>query len=283
MKDSLGNTGRDSVIMQCSSLGSLDEEWMEQFRKSVGAFRVHDQKKQTTKFHREVEGVSAPDFKLVWQSFAVVRDCPDGWAAGGSIPLRPKNIYRDEKAFIRNKYMYKWEQAQDVQREPRIHRMSHCKTLVRVNHDTGTLPWVLTGSHNLSKAAWGKREKSGKFYVANWELSVLFLPYMAKGNIDRYPEALPVFQRWPLEGPSTKSNTLYFPLMHSLTPSQYTFRHNDPTDQPFVQYTEQSDYAKGMLAPPIPPEQIDSRGYALHEVFPKLIAPGVKLFRASSS
>jgi hypothetical protein len=52
--------------------------------------------------------------------------------------------------------------------------MPHLKSYCR--HSGGELAWLCTGSHNLSKTAWGKMNARGQLRVWNFELSVLLLP-----------------------------------------------------------------------------------------------------------
>lgn len=58
--------------------------------------------------------------------------------------------------------------------------LPHCKTYMNiiVNWSTGKLTmWIVTGSHNLSAAAWGKLESNQRqFGIMNYELSVFFPP-----------------------------------------------------------------------------------------------------------
>lgn len=52
----------------------------------------------------------------------------------------------------------------------------HIKTYTRVNGQ-GELAWALMTSANVSKAAWGELQKSGKqFQIRHYEIGVAFLP-----------------------------------------------------------------------------------------------------------
>ena len=47
---------------------------------------------------------------------------------------------------------------------------------MRVTQDN-KIRFLITGSHNLSKAAWGAEEKAGtQVHIRSYELSILFLP-----------------------------------------------------------------------------------------------------------
>ena len=68
--------------------------------------------------------------------------------------------------------------------------MPHSKTFLRID-DENRVKWVLHGSHNLSKAAWGVEEKAGtQVHIRSFELSVLFLPEdfgLENFNSDSFP------------------------------------------------------------------------------------------------
>lgn len=52
----------------------------------------------------------------------------------------------------------------------------HIKTYARINEDKEEISWFLLTSANLSKAAWGKKLKSGMLQIMSYEAGVLFLP-----------------------------------------------------------------------------------------------------------
>ena len=55
--------------------------------------------------------------------------------------------------------------------------MPHIKSYVR--HQGHQAGWVMIGSHNLSKAAWGSLIKGGsKLMIRSYELSVLLMPHL---------------------------------------------------------------------------------------------------------
>eukprot|EP00850_Spirogloea_muscicola_P001449 SM000005S17246 [mRNA] locus=s5:995817:999986:+ [translate_table: standard] len=145
------------LVYQFSSLGSLDEKWMEEFLISVSSGSCSSGCPL---------GV-ARDVRCIWPTVEDIRWSLEGYAAGGCVPGPEKNV---EKAFL-TKYWSRW-QADD---SGRARAMPHIKTFVR--YSGSRLAWVLLTSSNLSKAAWGALQKNNKqLMVRSYELGVLFLP-----------------------------------------------------------------------------------------------------------
>lgn len=147
---------RSPLVYQFSSLGSLDEKWMEEFAYSLCA-GVSDDKKPL--------GMGEP--LIIWPTVEDVRCSLEGYAAGNAIPSPLKNV---EKVFLK-KYWAKWKASQTG----RCRAMPHIKTFARYNDQN--LAWFLLTSANLSKAAWGALQKNNsQLMMRSYELGVLFLP-----------------------------------------------------------------------------------------------------------
>eukprot|EP00850_Spirogloea_muscicola_P007898 SM000041S15457 [mRNA] locus=s41:198777:203037:+ [translate_table: standard] len=166
------------LAYQFSSLGSLDEKWMEEFLISVSSGSCSSGCPL---------GV-ARDVRCIWPTVEDIRWSLEGYAAGGCVPGPEKNV---EKAFL-TKYWSRW-QADD---SGRARAMPHIKTFVR--YSGSRLAWVLLTSSNLSKAAWGALQKNNKqLMVRSYELGVLFLPSLlakARSRRSTYaynPDAVP--------------------------------------------------------------------------------------------
>lgn len=70
----------------------------------------------------------------------------------------------------------------------RTRAMPHIKTFMRHTHSGDSIAWILVGSHNLSKAAWGeiqhRKTDSPSLQIESFELSVLLHP----ANLDQSAE-----------------------------------------------------------------------------------------------
>lgn len=116
--------------------------------------------------------------------------------------------------------------------------MPHIKTYTRFSK-SGNLAWVLLGSHNLSKAAWGTLQKNKtQLMIRSYELSVLFIPSLRKKyfknqksiksedekNEDKL-ELNDEMQFKPIniknEGFELDENHIYYPLPYQIPPCPY--------------------------------------------------------------
>jgi len=93
--------------------------------------------------------------KIVWPTVDFVKECVDGYSAGGSLCFPKKNF----KEFLNTFCVY-----QPSFRRSRI--PPHIKTYTRPMQVLESqkevlykLPWVILTSSNLSKAAWGCLQK----------------------------------------------------------------------------------------------------------------------------
>uniref|UniRef100_A0A0A9GJG6 Tyrosyl-DNA phosphodiesterase 1 n=1 Tax=Arundo donax TaxID=35708 RepID=A0A0A9GJG6_ARUDO len=147
---------KSPLIYQFSSLGSLDEKWMNEFAYSLSAGKSDD---------GSPLGIGKP--LIIWPTVEGVRCSIEGYAAGSCIPSPQKNV---EKDFLR-KYWTRWK-ADHV---GRCRAMPHIKTFTRYNGQN--IAWFLLTSSNLSKAAWGALQKNNtQLMIRSYELGVLFLP-----------------------------------------------------------------------------------------------------------
>ncbi|KAL2642241.1 hypothetical protein R1flu_009828 [Riccia fluitans] len=143
------------LVFQFSSLGSLDEKWISELKKSMSAGRSSTKKP-----------LGEGSVLFVWPTVEDIRCSLEGYAAGGSVPSPEKNI----KPFL-SKYWAKWRSDH----VGRCRAMPHIKTYARYKGQS--LAWVLLTSSNLSKAAWGALQKNGtQLMIRSYELGVLFLP-----------------------------------------------------------------------------------------------------------
>uniref|UniRef100_A0A182ITF6 PBZ-type domain-containing protein n=2 Tax=Anopheles atroparvus TaxID=41427 RepID=A0A182ITF6_ANOAO len=151
------------LVAQSSSIGSLGptpESWvlaeiMASFRKDsapVGIRRL-------------------PGFRMIYPSYSNVRQSHDGLLGGGCLPyVRATNVKQE---WLKD-YLHQW----CSRTRHRNKAMPHIKTYCRWSHRG--LYWFLLTSANLSKAAWGVYNKTGRFEkplrINSYEIGVLFLP-----------------------------------------------------------------------------------------------------------
>ncbi|KAI0529672.1 hypothetical protein KFK09_002226 [Dendrobium nobile] len=157
---------KSPLVYQFSSLGSLDERWMSEFGASMSAGISHD---------NFPLGSGKP--VIIWPTVEDVRCSLEGYAAGSAIPSPQKNV---EKEFLK-KYWSKWK----ADHLGRCRAMPHIKSYTR--HSGQNLAWFLLTSANLSKAAWGALQKNNsQLMIRSYELGVLFLPSVMKGNLSQF-------------------------------------------------------------------------------------------------
>ncbi|KAK9151884.1 hypothetical protein Syun_010193 [Stephania yunnanensis] len=144
------------LVYQFSSLGSLDEKWMEELAASMSSGFLEDK-----------TPLGLGKALIIWPTVEDVRCSLEGYAAGNAIPSPQKNV---EKIFLK-KYWARWKATHTG----RCHAMPHIKTFGRYNGQD--LAWFLLTSSNLSKAAWGALQKNNsQLMIRSYELGVLFLP-----------------------------------------------------------------------------------------------------------
>lgn len=170
------------IILQYTSIGRLDAKWL-----------FHE-------FGLSLSGGSQPSssnlsslYRLIWPTFCQVRDSFRGWASGSSIPGSHENISKD---FLRPLYS-KW----DGRQVGRMDVMPHMKSYTKFSPE-GRIDWIVTGSHNLSKVAWGMMSKEGKLGLQSFELSVLLHPLLEGHYLCHQHFG---FQVVPLEGEALRT------------------------------------------------------------------------------
>jgi len=144
----------DKLVAQCSSIGSLRsrDSWLyNEFLASL--MTCSDAASYYTKDNDA--------FSLVYPTVEQIRCSKFGYSSGGSFPYSAKT-HESQKWIIY--YMSKWEPDEKTGRS-RV--MPHSKIYQRVSD--GKVKWFLSGSHNLSKAAWGQ-VKLLKIYFINLSL-----------------------------------------------------------------------------------------------------------------
>lgn len=168
------------IVAQCSSIGSLGP--------SVQSWCMAD---VANSFRRDSAPLGLrrlPGFRLVYPSYANVRASHDGLLGGGCLPYR--RAINLKQPWLRQ-HLSQWRSAA----RSRTRAMPHIKTYCRWSAATGGdgggggLYWFCLTSANLSKAAWGAFNKSGRLEaplrIMSYEAGVLFLPKFVLGAGER--------------------------------------------------------------------------------------------------
>lgn len=156
------------------------------------------------------------DVQIVWPTEQEVRHSYEGWTGGTSIPGERQSIRAAE---IRNLH-HRWAgEGGDSCPEGRGLALPHIKTFLR--YRGSTIFWMLLGSHNLSRPAWGYATDQGrKLTVGSYELGVMFLPsLLPPGTQMRCTAAA---------APGLVGNTLGLRVPYALPPLPY-----GPADEPW--------------------------------------------------
>ncbi|EEB11205.1 tyrosyl-DNA phosphodiesterase, putative [Pediculus humanus corporis] len=146
---------KERIVIQCSSIGSLGpapDSWLlNEFVKSTSS------------------KLSSPQVSIVYPSVRNVASSIYGLSGGGCLPYSSGTHI---KQLWLNKYLMQWY----CEHRKRSKAVPHIKTYARINEDKEEISWFLLTSANLSKAAWGKKLKSGMLQIMSYEAGVLFLP-----------------------------------------------------------------------------------------------------------
>ena len=100
---------------------------------------------------------------MIYPSANQIRESKFGYSSGSSFPYYEKTHLKQKWL---HKYFHKWSTA--IGGYDRI--MPHCKNWMRVSSDQKNIRPIVTGIHNLSKAAWGCEEKGGtQVHIRSYE------------------------------------------------------------------------------------------------------------------
>ncbi|KAG2424634.1 hypothetical protein HXX76_014359 [Chlamydomonas incerta] len=175
-----GEGAQEGLFIQCSSMGSFQQEWLvDEFGGALAATLRRQPAAPLGARPASGSGISSPQrpsgppgsgplpLSVVWPAVSEVRNSLEGWFAGVSIPGPAKNV---RKPFMGRYYCTWGGEAAGRQRA-----MPHIKTYGR--YSGRQLAWLLLTSHNLSQAAWGALQKGGsQLMVRSYELGVLITP-----------------------------------------------------------------------------------------------------------
>lgn len=188
------------LVMQCSSFkANVTEPWLAELSSSLcshsagtveaaASVAVPAAGMPRKRMRDDAAGVVAPAptarIQFVWPTSEMVRWSVEGWEGGASLPAQ--GHYFNESVVSR---LHVYQGLGH-----RVHSVPHLKTLLeyRVEVDEGggsliAIPWIYTGSHNMSAASLGTLTKHGtSLTLLSYEMGLLFLPedFTPRGGAD---------------------------------------------------------------------------------------------------
>ena len=191
-----GSSG--AVVCQFSSMGSLNEKWLQHEFGASGA--PHN---------------TQPAIRLVFPTAKEVCESVEGYAGGSSLPSNTKNV---QKHFLRSLYR-KWSANDTHNPFSSPYNLPHIKTFFRYGEANESMEWFVLSSHNISSAAWGQLQKNGQqFFVRHWELGVFLSPHTLGCN-----------RLVPLLDAASDPDDIAIPLPYKFKPDAY-----EASDEPWA-------------------------------------------------
>ncbi|KAL8936263.1 MAG: hypothetical protein Q9216_005025 [Gyalolechia sp. 2 TL-2023] len=169
---------RAHVVMQCSSVASVGEKWMEDtFLRALSSTRPINSPQPQKK----------PRFSLVFPTADEIRRSVDGYASGGSIHMKTQNAAQLKQLTYLRPMLCHWAGDQSpatvpkaplVRQALRRRAAPHIKTYIRFSDEGMTkIDWAVMTSANLSKQAWGEAAASGGgVRICSYEIGVVVWP-----------------------------------------------------------------------------------------------------------
>ncbi|KAL9600313.1 MAG: hypothetical protein Q9219_003263 [cf. Caloplaca sp. 3 TL-2023] len=188
---------RSHIMMQCSSVASVGEKWMEDtFLKALATSQSTNPPKTQKK----------PKFSLVFPTADEIRRSVDGYASGSSIHMKIQNAAQLRQLNYLRPFLCHWAGDQNpgstsaensikrpVRRALRRRAAPHIKTYIRFSDEGATkIDWTMMTSANLSKQAWGEAVGAGgEVRICSYEIGVVVWP--ALWDESEAAEMVPVF------------------------------------------------------------------------------------------
>ncbi|KAL8717662.1 MAG: hypothetical protein Q9225_005116 [Loekoesia sp. 1 TL-2023] len=173
---------RPHIVMQCSSVASVGEKWMEDtFLKALSVMQSSNIPKSQNK----------PKFSLVFPTADEIRRSVDGYASGGSIHMKLQNSAQVRQLHYLRSMLCHWAGDQSpssasadgeakgpVRQALRRRAAPHIKTYIRFSDKEMTkIDWAIMTSANLSKQAWGEAATAGgEVKICSYEIGVVVWP-----------------------------------------------------------------------------------------------------------
>jgi len=173
---------QETLVMQFSSLGSMGKD-----AKLVDEYADYMMPTSST-----INKAKKKRIEIVWPTAKCVRESLQGYDAGGSLPCSAKNILVNgtNNVFLPGfaGRMRVWSGIPSGRERATPHMK--CYFAYKQTDSSGKdgcisseveMSWFLLTSSNLSQAAWGVVQHSGRsLYIKSYELGVLFLPSKVK-------------------------------------------------------------------------------------------------------
>lgn len=215
------------LLCQFSSIGSLSANWLGEFVSSIDftTARLFDPVNPPA---RKGNVDLSARMKIIWPTVEEIRSCEEGYAGGGAIPGRMKNL---DKEFLRPLF-HRWSSRNKDDLRTARHA-PHIKTFVQPSSDGRSIDWLVLTSHNLSTAAWGQVQKRSVgsteriLFIRHWELGVFISPEtLQRASGDDSGEVRLVPFTGSAIGPDTvdsghESNDVCAALPYGLSPTPY--------------------------------------------------------------
>ncbi|KAH7382590.1 tyrosyl-DNA phosphodiesterase-domain-containing protein [Phaeosphaeria sp. MPI-PUGE-AT-0046c] len=211
-------TSRPHVVMQVSSIATLGAAptWLSHLQsvlsrsapKAPSLADTTDEPTKAPSFFDKTPQVKTPrpSFNIIFPAPSEIRNCLDGYAAGGSIHIKLQSAQQQKQLEYLHPLFCHWTASSPPstsftleQRRGQALRgpaAPHIKTYVRfsdLNHKT--IDWAMVTSANLSKQAWGDVvNKKDEIWIQSWEAGVVVWPALfTEGGKSEGSVMVPVF------------------------------------------------------------------------------------------
>jgi tyrosyl-DNA phosphodiesterase-1 len=225
-----------AVALQVGAVAKVTLPWLTELLASFGAGHVDDAAATplgAPTLSDDDDGDACRAF-FVWPTAKEVRASAGGWATGGGLPAPRAALEGDAGAAALAACRARWRGGSDA--EGRGRYPAHAKTFCRFDAADGAIAYLLLGSHNLSRAAWGERVLQGNaLRCKSYELSVLLLPRLAAASSAAPPPRFvsTAFRGGTRAGLSADGATLALRVPYALPPVRYDAHAQGGADAPW--------------------------------------------------
>eukprot|EP00940_MAST-03C_sp_MAST-3C-sp2_P001463 g1463.t1 len=164
--------GSQSVLVaQFSSLSAVKKKYRSELANSFSAGLSTDGRP-----------LGEGKLEFVWPTVEEVRRSCMGYASGGGMPARDRDVSDPHRAGVLRRWIGSDDpQSEDGNASPLVNArrcvMPHMKTYFRVSRDGRRFAWLALTSANISRAAWGQLQKgNSQLFCRHYELGVVFTP-----------------------------------------------------------------------------------------------------------
>lgn len=207
---SISEGARPRIVMQCSSVASLNENWVGNFKTALAV----------TKGSITSRPNKTPNVSLIFPTADEIRRSVDGYASGGSIHMKTQSAAQIKQLAHLRPMLCHWAGDADsnlasvngpdkfpVRQALRRRAAPHIKTYIRFSdEEMKRIDWAMMTSANLSKQAWGEAiTTGGEVRICSYEIGVVVWP--ALWDEGGGAEMVPVFGKdMPEYGGGGKAN-----------------------------------------------------------------------------